>query len=420
MNFTLMPHQRETIDYGKKNNYCIYALHMGLGKSLSSLQTAIETNSKALIVCPAYLKLNWKKEIEKFFPDKVVSVLHKKQDFYFPWDSDFVIISYSFLDEAGLLFDWADMVIADECQFLKALESKRSEAFHRHVYENSVKRCLLLTGTPILNRVHEFYSLIAICNYDPRILESTFLQRFPTYVEFANHFSYLNEREIYRGNKRVKIQEWSGYRNVEELKFYLKNCYIRFKSEDVLDLPQYQELFIQVDEQDLPELLAEFDTFRGENDSVASKAKKEAARAKAPLTVEYVKGLLDQDIKVVVYSDHVESTEYIAKMLGVEPITGATKVERRQELADTFQNGKAKVIVATIGSFSTGVNLHSASNMVFNDLSWVPGIMEQAKFRIIRVGQKDRCTFHYIMGSFQDEYIHKKLKEKIETIGAVV
>jgi SNF2 family DNA or RNA helicase len=107
-------------------------------------------------------------------------------------------------------------------------------------------------------------------------------------------------------------------------------------------------------------------------------------------------------------------------MLGVEPITGATKVERRQELADTFQNGKAKVIVATIGSFSTGVNLHSASNMVFNDFSWVPGIMEQAKFRIIRVGQKDRCTFHYIMGSFQDEYIFKRLKEKLETIGAVV
>lgn len=425
MAFQLMPYQRETVEFGKKNKYCIYALDMGTGKSYSALVTAMETNSNALIVCPSYLKLKWKSEINKFFPGETVSLFNSDKEFYPLFDTRFAIISYHFVEKAEPLFRWANMVIADECQLLKSMTSRRTEAFHRLIFENSVERCLLLTGTPILNRVYELYSLLAICNYNPGIVESKFLQRFDSYVKFANHFSHLREFEIFRGNKRVKVQKWEGVKNLEELKEWLKDFYIRFKSDDVLNLPPYEEIEIPVSYEDRPELMEVFNRFTGKSDDsvsgVDARVKAQAALAKAPFTVEYVKGLIDNDQKVVVYTDHVESCKLIAQKLGVTPITGETPMKIRQKIADDFMSLESeKVIVATIGSFSTGIDLYSSFNMVFNDLPFVPGVLEQAKFRIRRIGQNKRCIFHFILGSIQDQKILKILKEKITTIERVI
>lgn len=419
MSFNLLDYQRQTVDFGIKNKYCIYALDMGLGKTFTALTTAIETNSKTLIVCPSYLKLKWKSEIRKFFPDKTVDLYENAKDFYKPWDTDFVIISYSFVDKADMFFEWADMVIADECHQLKSIKAKRTEAFHRLIYENSIKRCLLLTGTPILNRVYELYSLIAICNYNPDIEESKFLKRFVSYVDFANYFSYLKEYEIFRGGRRVKVQEWTGSKNVDELKGYLKDIYIRFNSEDVLDIPPYVDIEVPVSFEDMPELLSEFDSFNEES-SANSKAKSQAALLKVPFTIDYVKGLMESDRQVVVYTDHVESCEMLGKGLGVIGISGETPMKKREELAIKFMNGESKVIVATIGSFSTGIDLYSSFNMVFNDPNWVPGIMKQAKYRIRRLGQKNKCFFHHIIGTNQDKIINKKLEQKMAVIKEVL
>lgn len=422
MKLELLDYQKTSVEFAKKTPYCILALEMGLGKTVSALVTSIELNSKTLIVCPTFLCLNWKAEIEKFFPEKVVSLLRHKNDFYFPVDSDFVIIPYSFLHFADILFEWADLVVYDEAQFLKNIESIRGEASHRLTYENSISRVLMLTGTPILNRVYELHSLLCLTQYDPRVVESPFLKRFPNFVEFANHFSHLTEVDIWRGRKKVRVQKWEGVKNLEELKGILSKYMIRFKSEDVLDLPQYQEHFIQVDDQDFPDLLEEFNNFKGDdsNNSVMPKIKARAALAKVPLTIEYVKSLLDKELQVIVYSDHVESAKKIAAAFRVTHIDGNTKDERRMTAATQFQRGETNVIVATIGSFSTGVNLQCAFNMVLNDFPWSVGVLEQAKFRIIRVGQKHRCQFHYMMGSYQDNYIFNRLMEKKEVIKEVL
>lgn len=425
MTFELLPYQRETVEFGKRNKYCIYALEMGLGKSFTAIATAMETNSNALVICPSYLKLKWKNEIKKFYPEETVSLFNSDKEFYDLWDTRFAIISYHYIDRAESLFAWADMVIVDEAHYLKSMTAKRTEAFHRLVYENSIKRCLLLTGSPISNRVYELYSLIAICNYNPEILESKFLARFDSYVKFANHFSNLREFDVYRGNRRVKVQKWEGVKNLDELKTWIKDCYIRFKSDEVLNLPPYEEIEIPVSYDDNPELLEVFQKFTEKSDDsvtgIDARVKAQAALAKAPFTVEYVQDLIAQEQKVVVYSDHVESCRLIAEKLGVTPITGETPMKLRQKLADEFMTSKDRlVIVATIGSFSTGIDLYSSFNMVFNDLPFVPGTLEQAKFRIRRIGQNKRCLFHYVLGSVQDKKILEILNEKISTIRKVV
>lgn len=417
--FELKPYQNTTVEFGMKNPYAIYGLKMGMGKSLCALETAHRTNSKLLVVCPAYLRLKWKSEVKKFYPDKIAAVFENDKQFYALWDTDIAIISYHYVGKAEVLFKWADMVAFDEGQFLKEMTAKRTLDSHRLVFENSIKSCLILTGTPIQNRVYEFYSLLAICHYNPTLGDKPeFLEKFPTYVHFASHFSHLREFQMMRGGRRVKVQQWEGFKNEDELKEWSKNCYIRFDQTG----QKYTEVDVPVSYEENSELLQVFEQFtaKGDQTSVASNVKAKAALAKVPFTVEYVKGIIDQGEQVVVYTDHVESCLALAEKLGVPGITGQMDMKKRQILADEFMAGKSKVIVATIGSFSTGIDLYSAANMVFNDLCWVPGMLEQAMFRILRLGQTRECVIHFILGSIQDATIRKALKEKMETIKAVI
>jgi SNF2 family DNA or RNA helicase len=258
MTLELMPHQNVTVDFGVKNKYIVNALDMGLGKSLTAIESAHRVKARCLIICPAYLKLKWKREVHKFHPGKVVSVLDSPKDFYSLWDTDYCIISYSFIAQAEILFEWADMVVWDEAHFLKEMDTARTLAAHKLVYENNPEYMFLLTGTPIQNRVYEFYSLLCMVHYCPARENNGFLDEFPTYVDFAERYSHLHEYKITVTTKigklaKVPVKQWTGLKNKEELKGWLRGCYIRYNSEDVLDLPEAQDIFVPVEYKDIPE-----------------------------------------------------------------------------------------------------------------------------------------------------------------------
>lgn len=415
----LYEYQQQTVNYGIKNFYCILALEVGLGKTICALTIGVQTESKMLIICPAYLRFTWLNEIKKWFPHLKAEIYSTKKHIKRPIDLDVVIVSYGIIEHCECLFEWADLVIADEAHNLKSMQAKRTEAFHRLVYENNIKRLLLLTGTPILNRVYEFYSLIALCNYNPKCQGSNFLKRFKSYVVFADHFSHRREFQMMVKNRRIKVVNWDGFKNVEELKTILNGIYIKFKAKDVLqDLPDkiYKDVLINNSED--KELLEAFELMQSQDgmDRVQPTIKALNALSKVPFTIEYVKDLLEGGVKVLVYSDHREAAKALAIGLGVKAITGAMPTTERQALADSFQNGPSNVLVATIGSFSTGITLTAANQMVINDVSWSPGCMSQMEGRIHRVGQPHPCIYHYIFGSFTDKYIWQKLSDKKEII----
>jgi hypothetical protein len=401
------------------NNYAV------THNTLCAIETSHRVKAKCLIICPAYLKLKWKKEIHKFHPEKVVSVLDNPKQFYALWDTDYCVISYSFLEEAEILFEWAEMVVIDESHQIKEMDTKRTLAAHKLIYENNPKYLQLLTGTPIQNRVYEFYSLLCMVHYTPDRENNGFLEKFPTYVDFAERYSHLHEYKITVTTKKgklakVPVKKWSGIKNKEELKQWLKGCYIRYNSEDVLDLPEAQDIFVPVEYKDIPELQEEFEKYKGDDSGVTPRVKIDSALAKCKFTVEYARSLLDQGLPVVIFTDHVESCEAIAKELKVPAITGKTSTDRRDKLANDFQSGKTDIIVATILSFSTGNDLQRSSDMIFNDYNWVPGNNKQAKFRIIRIGQFKRCRFHYMIGSKQDEFIYGANEDKLKVINQIV
>lgn len=412
----LMPHQVETVEYCTKNPYVIVALEPGLGKTLVALSTAHNTRSKALVVMPSYLRLNWVKEIKKFFPDKVITQFKKGAEIYHVWDSDIVLLPYSFLthEKADLLFEWADLVIVDEAHHVKGMEAKRTTALHKLVFENSIKRLLLLTGTPIVNRVYEFYSLMALCNYRPGISDGEFLKKFPSYIDFADYFSHRREYDVPVGNWYRTVCKWEGIKNTEELKKHLKGIFIQKKAKDVLDLPESIYKDILFSEKPDPALLEAF-TRMWENDSSMPQYKAQAAVEKVPMTLKYLDETLENE-RVVIFTDHRESCRQLAAALKVPAITGEMSADERIKHANNFEKGLGTRLVATIGSLSTGVDLVSANHVVFNDFPWVPASLRQAEGRIKRMGQTKTCHFHRILASPQDEYILSVIQAKEEVI----
>jgi SNF2 family DNA or RNA helicase len=412
----LTEHQEAAVAFCLKSPYSILALNMGLGKSGAAIaiKNSIK-NSRCLIICPAGLVFNWKHEIHKFLPDQVVTIFKDGKSFYKPWDSDFVILSYDLAIRFDFIFNWATMIIFDEANHLSRMEAKRTKEIHRLVYENSVPRVHLLTGTPIKNRVEEYYSLIALCHYNPKSGKSKFLEDYPESVTFADQFSYRQEYTKEIGEKFITIRKWVGLKNEDELKSWLRPIYIR-RSGTPKDVVRKDIFVSQLDQ---PELLEAFDQFQSDSgESVASSIKADAALKKAPLTCKYIKDLLatGEIDSAVIFTDHVESCKLIAAAFKTEPITGAMSPQKRQLMAGRFQTKEFPVIAATIKAFSTGHTLTRACNLFFNDFSWVPGDMDQAEYRINRIGQERSCVVHRILGSFQDEYILKTLVEKNKVI----
>lgn len=409
--------QKKSVKFALINPYSIIALPVGRGKSIVALTVGVKTKSKILIVCPAYLRFNWQNEINKWYSQLKGEIFESKSQNKFNENFDYAIISYDSVKHFENLFEWCDLLICDEAHNLKSIKAKRTDLIHKFVYENSIKRLMLLTGTPIQNRVHEFYSLICLCNYNPKIESSEFLKKFESYVDFADHFSFRKEFEMMINNRRIKVINWEGFQKVDELKTYLKGIYLRIKDET--DMPSKVHKDVLISNSENKELLLEFQQSQAAEgmDKIRPKIKAMSALSKTEFTIQYVKDLLENGVeKVIIYSDHVDSAHRIAQAFDVKAITGSMLMNERNNIANAFQTGNLSVLIATIGSFSTGITLTSCHNTVFNDLPWTPSAVEQAEGRTWRIGQKHVCYYHFILGSFSDQHIKSKILMKNEII----
>lgn len=416
--------QKKTIQFCIRNKYAIMASEMGAGKTGCALGVWEEVGGRLLVVCPSYLIFNWIDEIRKWLGEKIIiTAITEGKHLYDLIDTDICIVSYDIAarPQAECLYEWATMVVADECHALKEISAKRSEAFHKNIYENSIERLYLLSGTPIKNRVMEYYSLLALMNYRPGDKPPTdFLDKYENQFVFADKFSYRDSYQTpvwSKGEiKIVTVIKWSGLRNVKELKTYLKGFYIRGVA---ADLPRLNFKDILVSNTKDKELLADFNIFCGENTSVAPQSKVEAAVRTAPFTINYVQDLLNKVDSVLVYSDQVDSCEMMAQKFQVPSLTGKIPPKKRALLAKRFQNGEGQILCATIAALSSGVTLTRSANLVINDPPWVPGDLDQTLKRIHRKTQTRPCWIHKIHGSPQSKYIYNVLEEKGHVIKSV-
>ena len=127
----------------------------------------------------------------------------------------------------------------------------------------------------------------------------------------------------------------------------------------------------------------------------------------------------------MVFSDHVSPVDDLVNGLlrlkiNSAAITGLVLHSLRDTHVKDFQAVKIKVLVCSIKAASVGLTLTAARNVVFNDLSWVPADLEQARKRIHRIGQEHPCMVHYISMGDIDRGIQERIIEKSRLIKEIV
>lgn len=388
MNYKLRSYQQDAVTFLDKTSLALFAIKPGLGKTLIALDFILKKRLTALIVVPAYLKKNWEKEILKFTPE-IQSLI--------------TIISYSQLGKLKELN--ADILVLDESHYTKNPSAKRTQNVHQLVSSNPPKFIALLSGTPAKNDASELYSQLKLLSYSGKFKFNT------TYTRFRETFCY-KETQWFGSKKTVK---YHGVRNEDLLKRVMAPVLFTVDESKVLDLPEQVRKKIDLG---LPSDLL-LDGVDIESDAYAT-VKKENALGKAQAGLKYIQDLIHDVRKLVIFTDHLSSLEFLKENINGWFISGATPMDQRNMFVEWFNDSDEGVLVCTIGAASVGINLQTANHLLFTDYPHVPGDLEQAEKRVHRVGQTKTCFYHYLISGEIDERILDNLTFKQSNIAKIL
>lgn len=423
-----MEHQKEAIVKLLANDKYILADDMGLGKTTSAVIASIESGAqKVLVICPASLKLNWKREIENYTDDSVGIVEGKKWD-----DGKFVIINYDIIKnfheipkrgdddfKSKFLEEGFDLVLIDEAHYISNKQAKRTQLVNHLV--SQVGKVWLLTGTPMTSRPINYFNLLHLVGSPLTINWAGFVKR------------YCDAYQFMAG--RRKVWNVNGASNLEELRDRVKPHVLRRMKEDILDLPDkiispiYLNLKSKEYEKEIGDYL-EWEQDSNEKKSLSVKlsklmmARQIIAESKLPSTYELIDNALEQGKKVIVFTNFTATLEEIAWKYNKRSVmlNGRMTKQSRQESVDKFQNDdKIDVFVGNIKAAGVGITLTSAEVVIFNDLSFVPSDHSQAEDRAYRYGQKSNVSVFYpVFENTIEMIIYDILQRKKNVIDTVM
>ena len=419
----LMSHQEEAVKRLVVNRRFILADDMGLGKTTATVVGALETGSKKiLVICPASLKINWQREISNY-TDRSISIIDGKK-----WeDADFIIINFDIIknfhdvankDESIILKSKFDLVIIDEAHYIQNAQAQRTKLINDFV--KIVDRLWLLTGTPITSRPINYFNLL-------NLIQSPVASNWMAYVK-----RYCNGFQFKAGKRRI----WnvSGASNLDELRERTQRQVLRRLKENILDLPEkiITPVYLRLKSKEYEELMGEYYDWydkSGEADSLTLqfsklvKVRQVIAKEKINATIELIESVLEQDKKIIVFTNFTNSLELILEKFGKQAVRvdGSCSQKERQLAVDEFQNNeKIKVFVGNIKAAGVGLTLTAGEVVIMNDLSFLPSDHSQAEDRAYRIGQKNSVLVYYpifdntIEGIVYD--ILQKKKNIFETI----
>lgn len=414
INTELLPSQKEGILFALKTPYSAVLLKMGYGKTLIGIGLSLHDSvKKTIVVCPAFLKLNWEYEYKKYcVKDPRVEVLESKT-VPSEWSgaADVYIINYEMLKHTEHLFSEADLVIADEAHYLGNMKAQRTEMFVHYMYRYKPRRFLALSATIISGKIPQVYPLLVITAIKSRKkITDTFKSAF-TFSTF-----FCKTKQINIGTRT--ITQFYGTQNIPILRTYLDE--VTFRKPKVLNpiIPFVTKEIIVKGKSKNRLLEKAFESFnRGTpiSEEHISSAKLQNALDKTSTTAKYAQELHEDTGKsIVIFSDHPSALDKISEKLkgSFDIIHGGIPTDKRDPIVRRFQNGELNFLLLTIGAGGVGINLTYSNLLVFNDISWVGEKNSQAAARVIRYGQVETCVISYINKGKVDVQINKICREK--------
>lgn len=421
-----LDHQKEAVQKLVENKKFILADDMGLGKTTSTIIAALETGAKKiLIICPATLKINWKREIENY-SDRPIFISEGKQ---FSTEHDFVIVNYDIMknfhdpkkkDESLILMSKFDLVIIDEAHYIKNAQAQRTKLIND--ITKSVDRLWLLTGTPMTSRPIDYFNLLSL-------IDSPVAKNWMAYV-----IRYCAGFQFKVGPR--KIWNVQGASNLEELRDRTAGLTLRRLKENVLDLPDkiitpvYLRLKSKVYEEVMGDYYNWYEKNPEESKSLTvqftklTKVRQIIADEKISQTIEIAENIIEQDKKVIIFCNFTDSLNKITEHFGKAAVKldgSMSKVERQFSVDQFQENDKVKVFVGNIKAAGVGITLTSAEVVIFNDLSFLPSDHAQSEDRAYRYGQKNNVLVYYpIFENTIEGIIYDILHNKKQVIATVM
>jgi SWI/SNF-related matrix-associated actin-dependent regulator 1 of chromatin subfamily A len=421
-----LEHQKEAIQKLVENKKFILADDMGLGKTTSTIIAALESGSKkVLIICPATLKINWKREIENY-SDKSIYIAESKN---FSTEADFVIINYDIIknfhdtkkkDDSKVLAANFDLVIVDEAHYIKNATAQRTKLINDIV--KKTERLWLLTGTPMTSRPIDYFNLLSI-------IDSPVAKNWMAYA-----IRYCSGYQFKVGNR--KVWNVTGASNLEELRDRTVGLTLRRLKENVLDLPDkiITPVYLRLKSKEYENVMGEYYDWYDKNPEESksltvqftklTKVRQIIADEKIKQTIELAENILEQDKKVIIFCNFTDSLNKITEHFGKTAVKldGSMSKPERQNSVDQFQdNPKVKVFVGNIKAAGVGITLTAAEAVIMNDLSFLPSDHAQAEDRAYRYGQKNNVLVYYpIFENTIEGIIYDILNNKKQVIATVM
>jgi intein/homing endonuclease len=439
----------KSIDYiGMDKSICIkvdasdslFTLKHGIvtHNTTSAIIAAMEGKfQKILVVCPASLKLNWKKEIMNYDSAENISIVDGVDFRVKKWTivNYDILKNFHHLPERGVKisdlptspidFHKFDLVIADEAHYLKTSTSNRTKIFND--FASRIPNRWLLTGTPITNKPVDFYNLLYLC-------ESPIATNWMFYVR-----RYCAARQFNRKGTKQKYWVTSGASNLDELREYSSDCILRRTKKDSIDLPQktIKPVYLPIELcTNYNSYIAEYEAWveemaeMGEKPTVTdhlvklTKVRQLLSNDKIQHTISLAEDLIENGHKVIIFSCFTQSINAIHEHFGKTSvlIDGSVSKEKRQLAVDRFQSeDKVKVFCGNIVAAGVGLTLTEGSIVIFNDLDWTPANHAQAEDRAHRIGQVNDVHIIYpLFDETLDITMYNTLRKKMKIIGQVM
>ena len=430
----LLPYQTQGALFAACRGRVVLADDMGLGKTVQALAAAELLRrgkgiERVLVIAPASVKYQWKTEIEKFtdLPAQVIDGLLPRRQALYASPAFFTLTSYELvLKDVRYMHELKpDLIILDEAQRIR----NWTTATARTIKQLKSRYALVLTGTPLENKLEELFSVVEFV--DGRRLGPA--------------FRFLHEH-------RMEDEKGSlvGYRGLDRIHGQLAPILLRRTRAEVLkDLPERTDQVFRV-----PLTPEQAEPYYEQSDILAALMRKwekqgflsEIDQKRVLCCIQNMRMLcnstflfdkethhspkleefreiltelaIEEDRKVVVFSEYERMTylagEELRKLkIGFVSLHGGVPSRQRAALIEKFRNDPACKVFLSTDAGGVGLNLQSASAVVNFEPPWNPARLEQRIGRVHRLGQSRPVqVIHMLTADSIEERVWETLRLK--------
>mmetsp|Transcript_60366 Transcript_60366/g.112011 ORF Transcript_60366/g.112011 Transcript_60366/m.112011 type:complete len:751 (+) Transcript_60366:73-2325(+) len=441
----LLPYQLEGLKFGlSRKGRCLIGDEMGLGKTLQALALAAQYQEDwpVLVICPATLRWVWKEQallwLKKWITEDDIQIVKKGSEALRSdakmWVLSYHMIATDFKRAKSLYQRKPDsnahtFVICDESHNIKEWQAERTKAAVP-ILKNA-RRALLLSGTPTRNAADELHP--QLCGLVPYC--GVKLQ------DFRARYCVQRQRPIAGGRSILQVV---GSRNGTELNLLLTSTIMvrRLKREVLSQLPDKRRKKVPLEVADnkvLKEIRQMWGPGGSSDDDLydgsggVQRAFEEIGMAKVGAVKEHLLEVLEgSSEKMIVFAHHRSMMDSLAdlltKKLGKDGlnyvrIDGSVPPDKRPPLVETFQTDeRCRVALLSITACGEGLTLTAAGLVIFAELFWVPGAVEQAEARAHRLGSKHSKVIveFLVVPNSPEDRIYDELERKVRETSTVL